>query len=252
MFIATMEYGSSWYDSTEGVAKFTPNGWLGGTIFPVQGLVGYTNSASKLNTRGYTAPLARGQWVLDVMSIFVNRAYGALPGASIRKSRPGDEPIPPVNVVPEFNLMFKGEVTDNAREPLSTVDVMTIGWLEPSVYSRYAPIFDVHRFTKVQDLMRDYNYPNYYGGVKSFTHILISSRNAGNISIRFNNNKFSEQLIYDGNKWTGWSRLLYEGRPARLDDIKDYLLEGTYASTNIHPYGERVDAISAFKLHGGI
>jgi len=246
MFIAMTEYGSIWYDDTEGVVKFTPNGWLGGVIFPTHGLEGYTNSAAKLNTRGYTAPLARGQWVLDVKSIFVKRA-------SIRKRRPNDVPIPPITVVPEFTYIDRIERTDNAREPLSEVDVIAVGWLqEPSALPGVGPIFDIHRFTKIQHLMTGYNYPDYYTGNKHFTHILISSSNLGNISIRFSNNKFSEQLIYDGNTWTGWIRLLYEGRPARLDDIKDYLLEGTFASTNIYPNRDRVDAISGFMLYGGI
>ena len=248
MAIMTNEYGSSWYNSTTGKVEFSPNGWLGGRIFPVQGTTGYTKSASKVSTSGDIIPLKRGQWVVDVKMLFCYLG-------SLRKKRPTDVPIPPVTVVPEFTQISSLKQTDNADNKLGYADVSTVGWLENPSDWRTGTVFDVHRLTSVQDLMWDYNYPDYYGDdlySKHFTSVSVSSANLGRPWIAFSGN-FTSQLIYDEeDNWTGWERLLYEGRPARLEDIKDNMLRGSYAASTVYPNRSPLNAISAFKLHGGI
>ena len=235
-------YGS--YSYVGGVGHFTPNGWYGATIYPVQGLRGRSLSGKPVSQAVH--PLRSGQWVLDAMTIFCKTG-------SLRRRQEGDVPIPPVTFVPEVTNITRDQVTDNWAENISIIDV-TVGWIDTSGYQHDGPIFDYNRVNTTADLLYGYNYPAYYYDTDPnyFLKGGTASTNRMDIGFGFKDTALTIQpILNQSGVYTGWSKILKNGVAATLDDVKTSLLQGTYANMVTYTGREGAGAVCGFKIYGG-
>ena len=241
--VITKRYGT--YSYVNGVGVFRPNGWIGGFVFPTQGLIAATNNAQPVSNPNII-PLMRNQWVIDAKAIFTKHAY-------IRERQDGDQPTPPVTTVPEFTRISRRDNFQYNWSEEIPVDECTIGWIGTSEWDQNI-VFDVHRVNSdVQNFMYGYNYPKYYASdnYKSFLQVGVASTQAMTVGIDFSDSLISYQRVYDNGVATDWVKVLYNNRTANLEDIKDMLIKGTYAKTQVYMGREGAGALCGFRLYGG-